>query len=137
MRLETGAAPYVPYVFSHLWDRGVEELAGLGLTPEQAAEKALDFCLRDKSYALVADNPVCVFGLCQGTTWFQATDEFLTHHVAITKALREMSAGRDCVIYSQCVHPRTEAWFRRIGFVRDGWEGQTVTGKPLYRFRRV
>lgn len=136
MSVVIGAAPYVPYVFSHLWARGIEELAGVGMTPEQAAEYALGMCERDESYAFVADAPVCVFGVCDGATWFQATEEFTKHHAAITEALRDMSAGRDCVIYSQCVHPRTAAWFKRIGFEPDGWQGQTVTGKPLYRFRR-
>jgi hypothetical protein len=137
VKLVEGAAPHVPYVFSHLWPRGVEELAGLGLTPEQASAMAVENCSLGPSWALIADNPVCVFGVVDGCSWFQSTDEFTANHVEITQMARDATAPYDFVIYSQCIHPRTEAWFGRLGFVRDDWQDVTVTGKPLYRFRRM
>jgi len=131
-----GAEGYIDYVFSHLWARGVEELAGLGMTPEQAAAAAHELAANGESYAYLAGDPVCVFGAVDGCTWFQATDAFLEHHVGITKALTEMADKGEYTIYSQCNHPLTEKWFGRMGFVKDGWQGVTVTGTPLYRFRR-
>lgn len=131
------AAPYVPEVFCRLWERGVKELAGLGYTVDEAARVAIDFCKRDESKALLADGvPVCVFGAVNGVTWFQATDDFVKHHREVTKCIRDLAKRKDYVIYSQCVHPLTERWFRSCGFVRDDFESETVTGAKLYRFRR-
>lgn len=130
------AGPYIPYVFSHLWQRGVEELAGLGLTPEQGKEIAMQRTLQGESWAFVAENPVCVGGVIDGCTWFQSTDEFDKYHVEITHALTEISSKGDYTIYSQLIHPKTEKWFNRMGFVRDDWQGSTPTGRPVYRFRR-
>lgn len=131
------AAPYVPAVFSCLWERGVKELRGLGYTVDEAAQKAIDFCNTDESKALLVNGvPVFVVGAVNGVTWFQATEDFTKHYRAITRCIRDLAKRKDYVIYSQCVHPRTEAWFRMCGFVRDEYEGETVTGTKLYRFRR-
>lgn len=131
------AKPYIAHVFANLWQRGVEELAGLGLTPEQGAEMAMRFALADESRAYLADGvPVCVFGAVGGATWFQATDDFDKHHVGITQAISDLSAKGEYTIYSQLVHPKAERWFNRMGFVRDDWQGQTVTGRQIYRFVR-
>lgn len=125
---------HVRSVYNRLWARGVEELAGLGLTVEQGLDRAIGYLSRGGSRAILFNgDPVCVFGEVDRMTWFQATEAFVDHYREITKRLKALGE-RGYIIYSQCVHPRTEAWFKRLGYKRDHWTGTTVTGKPLYRF---
>ena len=132
----TCAPEHVEHVCAHLWERGVEEIAGFGLTPAEWRESVIER-IKGEAYAILHDGvPVCVFGQVNGMTWFQATEAFTEHHREITKRLHDMGAERDLVVYSLCIHPRTEAWFLRCGYARDDWQGETVTGKPVYRFRR-
>jgi hypothetical protein len=133
------SADHVDFICANMWERGVLELAGLGLTVEQWRSKAHRFIENGESAAILFDGvPVCVIGLDGNATWFQATDGFLVHFREITKQLRKFGKTRpDTVIHSQCIHPKTAVWFRRCGFEWDGCVGATVTGKPLYRFRRA
>jgi hypothetical protein len=127
----------IAYVFAHLWDRGITELAGLGLTVAEGAQRAKDFAGKDESYTYWANEvePICVFGAVNGVTWFQATEKFGEFHAGVTSALREMGKKPGYVIFSQCIHPRTEAWFAKIGYKADPtWHGETVTGSKLYKF---
>ena len=128
----------VNYVFDHLWERGVVELEGLGRTVEDGRQAALRRIAESESCAILyKGEPVCVLGHVDNATWFQATEAFTEHFEQITREMRDISEGRDFVIYSQCIHRRTEKWFRLCGYERvPEWQGETVTGKPVYMFRR-
>ena len=74
-----------------------------------------------------------------GSTWFQATEEFEQHALQITRELKRRCAAypKPLYIYSVCVHPGTTRFFKTLGFLPDAWLEMTRTGHPLYRFRRA
>ncbi len=93
---------------------------------------------------LCADGePVSVGGIIEEepghfVTFFQATEAFDEHSWEITERLLARSEARphQVFIYSSLVHPKSERWFRVLGYKRDEWSGVTAAGWPLYRFRR-
>jgi hypothetical protein len=141
LRIEP-AQDHLRYVLDNLWPRGIEEFARLGVTKEQAFTRFSDYIATGKRpIALVFDRPVVVTGI--GTeggeqfTWFIATDEFERHASAITRQIRREARHFDPLyIYSVCVHPDTEKWFRVLGFEKQDWRGTTSAGWPLFRFKR-
>lgn len=132
------------YVLDHLWLRGVEELQRLGMGREDAFYRFLHYARTGyKARTLVADDrPVVVVGIAddggEAFTWFQATAEFDRHASAITRYIRrEAKAYPDALhIYSVCVHPDTERWFKVLGFVPTGDEAALPTGATLRKFTR-
>jgi hypothetical protein len=141
LRIEP-AQDHLRYVLDNLWPRGVEEFERLGVTKEQAFDRFSGYIATGlRPIALVFDRPVVVTGI--GTeggeqfTWFIATDEFERHASAITRQIRREARHFDPLyIYSVCVHPDTEKWFRVLGFEKQDWRGTTAAGWPLFRFKR-
>jgi hypothetical protein len=128
----------IDYVFNHLWARGREELKLLGWpTPEDARYAAHYFAGRSLKTSMFCNpdgDAVLVSGIIRPkgelpVTWFQATEEFQRYARPITKLMRsEIASFREPLeVYSLCVHPDTERWFRLLGFTRVGqvplWEG--------------
>jgi hypothetical protein len=129
------------YVMDHLWPRGQEEVRRLGIGDGRGhfwrlAHQGRSGCL------LANDEPVLLAGICPDgdshATWFLATAEFDKHFVAITRVLkREARQHKGLLyIYSTVVHPKTERWFKTLGFTKDDWQGKTAAAWPLYRFGR-
>ena len=137
-----GSPAMLAYVWEHLWARGKEEFARLGISESEALQRVTSY-LQYENGCLQADGvPVCVFGMCPDgdtwCTWFQATDAFDEHAAEVTSYLYDENELRPQItrVYSVLVHPKAEKWFRCIGFERDGWESTTPAGYPLYRFAR-
>jgi hypothetical protein len=133
----------ISYVVANAWERGKTELEMLGLDAERAVSQFVDFTKKGGSWVGVVDDvPVAVTGIVTDDptpfTWFQATDGFHENASRITRQLRlgVKAHQGDLYIYSVCVHPDTEKWFKVLGFVRDGWTGLTPAGFTLYRFVR-
>lgn len=129
------------YVLQNLWPRGEEELRRLGLSKADAFQRFWEYTKLGRSAVLVADEPVIVTGIAtedESFTWFQATDQFDRHARAITKYLRAQIKKHDgpLYIYSVCVHPDTEKWFRVLGFVPTDYQERLLSGALLRRFER-
>ena len=132
------------YVLSHLWARGKEELRRLDMDWERALYRFAHYAQTGhKARSLWADErPVVVVGIAsdggEAFTWFQATDEFDRHALAITKYIRKEAAAFDgpLCIYSVCVHPQTERWFRALGFAPTDHAETLPTGATLRKFER-
>lgn len=131
-------------LFADLWPRGVEELQSFGLTKEAGLAEVIRLARSGPSAVLRVNGvPVFACGVVPDSggwaTWFQATTEFNANALKITRLLTKFARGftDGCIyIYSTLAHPGAERWFNAMKFYRDGWEGQTVAGAPLIRFRR-
>lgn len=131
------------HVLAHLWPRGEIEIQRLGLTREQLFYRFWDYAAHGRSGSLEFDGvPAAVTGIAteggESFTWFQATPAFEQHAKAITKHIRRVAGEHrgPLFIYSVCVHPETERWFRVLRFTPDGHEQQLPTGATLRRFKR-
>lgn len=140
-------APITPdilrIVLGNLWERGAEELRRLGMSADECLARFWWYAQTGKSGALLADGlPVMVAGIhedgSEAFTWFQATDDFDQHAVAITRVLRRRikEYPGSVFIYSVCCHEKTERWFKALGMRPDGWTALTTKGYPLRRFAR-
>lgn len=144
MREEAVTDESLRYVLSHLWERGQVELAALGLTTDQAFDRFKRYAAEGfKARTLVADAPVIVVGIasdeCGAFTWFQATDEFERYASFITRYVRREAKAYPgpLSIYSVCVHPLTERWFKTCGFHKDNsWAKALPSGAVLRKFDR-
>jgi hypothetical protein len=131
-------------LWAHLWPRGLEEFARLGLTQEQALWRFLCMAERsDDARILCLDGePVLVIGTVlddgEWCSFFQATSAFEKHGRQITKRVRRWlrDTPHPVTIYSVLVHPEAARWFCALGFAQDEWQGKTEAGVPLFRFRR-
>ena len=131
-------------VFDHLWPRGREELRRVGIGIADAYQSFMEWSRTGRSGALTADGvPVLVCGIYPESdrsafTYMACSEDFDKHWRAITRTMRrELKAWPGVVyIYSVCVHDEAEAFFRVLGFERDGWTGRTAAGHALYRFSR-
>ena len=133
------------FVLQNLWPRGVEEMNRLGLNTLQAFARFMAYAeMPDADAAILSvdGEPIVAVGIAsegeERFTWFIATSQFDAHGKAITKFIRRYvreHEGALC-IYSVCVHPDTEKWFRLLGFVRSAWVSETREGWPLYRFEK-
>lgn len=141
---ETAVTPeLLAVLWSRLWQRGRDEFAAHDMSLQDAFWLFLRYAQDGRSGILLADGePVLVAGIApdRGTsfTWFQATDDFEKHALAITRTLRKAVKAHDgpLHIFSVLIHPKAERWFKSLGFNKDNWEGRTAAGKPLYRFGR-
>lgn len=131
------------YVLSYLWPRGEEELAKLGLSKAEAYYRFADYANHGRNQALIFDGvPAAVVGIAteghESFTWFQATNEFEKYASQITRHIRREAAAHKgpLYIYSVCVHPNTERWFRVLGFMPDNHSQTLPTGAELLRFKR-
>ena len=143
MTVEPVSRDHILYVLSYLWPRGEEELQRLGLGKAEAYYRFADYCHHGRNHALIWDGkPVAIVGICndadESFTWFQATDEFADHAGQITRHIRREAAAHKgpLYIYSVCVHPDTERWFRVLGFINDNNSQTLPTGATLMRFKR-
>lgn len=131
------------YVLTNLWPRGVQELALLGLTRDTAFTQFRQYARGYKSRVLEHEGvPVVAVGIDSDEggafTWFQATEAFETHASAITRYIRREAKAYHgpLSIYSVCVHPATERWFRVLGFDRNSTYARALPHAVLYRFDR-
>lgn len=131
------------YVLSYLWPRGEEELRQLGLSKAEAYYRFADYANHGRNQALIFDGvPAAVVGIAteghESFTWFQATNEFEKYASQITRHIRREAAAHKgpLYIYSVCVHPDTERWFRVLGFMPDNHSQTLPTGAELLRFKR-
>jgi len=144
LRQEEATPGRIDYIFDTLWDRGKEELRLLGHTSFTAKRLAREYVSTGiSSGVLSGENPVLITGITRepdgrAITWFQATDEFTRYVEPITRLMRHECEcfGQELSIYSVCVHPQTEKWFRILGFKLDGWMEKLPTGGWLRRFVR-
>jgi hypothetical protein len=135
----------IAFVLWRLWERGVHELAALGLTKGEAFLRFRDFARAAwHPQALEFDGePVVVTGINTDEngafTWFQATEKFAAHALEITRHIRKEAAAYPgpVSIFSVCVHPDSARWFRALGFVRDDDFSQALpSGALLLKFDR-
>lgn len=132
------------YIWARMWARGQEEIFRFGLDMRNSLPVYLGYAAKGRSGVLFdGDEPVIAAGIVneelESWTWFVATDRFHDHAKEITKYMRKCTREHRGVlhIYSPCVHPDTERWFRLLGFVRDDdYKNTTSRGFPLYRFKR-
>lgn len=135
----------ISFVLARLWERGEKELHAFGLDLPAALKHFVLAAEKGEAWWLQGINgPVAVFGLSpqpDGTlsTWFQATDEFLLHHRAITKILRGIlrrrATGRPIFLISPLVHPKAANWFALLGFVLEFVDRWAATGHPMGVFK--
>jgi hypothetical protein len=133
------------YIFANLWQRGVEELALLGMTPDGGRERYQEYANHSFKCGVLERNatPVAVLGISSDNagafTWFQATDEFHSNVKAITRRIRDESRAYPgpLSIYSVCVHPETERWYGVCGFSKDNSFAKALpSGAVLKKFDR-
>lgn len=132
------------YVLDNLWPRGEEELRLLSLSKEDALYRFLHYAKLGRNQTLWGDDglPVVIVGIAtedgESFTWFQATSHFDRYAMQITRHIRREAAAHagPLHIYSVCVHPDTERWFRVMGFLPDGFEQSLPSGATLRRFTR-
>ena len=137
-------APVLAWMWASLWERGVEEFSRVGLTSQQGFDLFMEHAAKaERSGILCCDGkPVAVAGVVQepaeSFTFMQATRDFDDHARAIVRWLRRRLNGcrPPLHIYSVCVHPGTERFFRALGFRRDEWQHLLPSGHPLFRFKR-
>jgi hypothetical protein len=132
----------IAYVLRNLWPRGVTELELLGLSDPF---RYFRDCATHGHRSGVLEHegtPVLVSGIAADAdgafTWFQATTEFDKHAAEITRRLRREAKAypASLSIYSVCVHPDTERWFRVLGFSRSSYTRVLLSKATLYRFDR-
>lgn len=119
-----------------MWDRGREELIHLGISPESwlyGWEKRIE-----RGDAVAWDHAIlgCDWEPGAINTSFQATKDFERPEIgrritrdlrrAIPKLMKERGANR-VHVYSLCVAPDAEKWFRVLGLRED------ATFKPQLR----
>lgn len=133
------------FILRNLWDRGRAELVQLGLTMDAAFWRFRNFAAEAWHPQILEFDgvPVVVTGInadeSGSFTWFQATEEFARHASAITRHIRREAAAYPgpVSIYSTCVHPETERWFRVLGFDVDRSFLQWLpSGAQLRKFDR-
>ena len=136
---------FLAQLWSELWPRGETELGWLGYTMSEGFMLFMQH-LRNAEVSgilLRGDKPVFVGGIVreknESFTFMQATKDFDSHARPIMRVLREKVRTYPpgpLHVYSVCVHPGTERFFRAIGFEREDWKQMLPTGHPLYRFKR-
>ena len=132
-------------LWADMWPRGVEEIARLGFTLDEAFHRFLAYAKEGPdSMILCADGvPVLVTGVCPEDdylfTYLQCSNAFPRHSLHATRVLRKRAAVqkiRPIFVYSPLVHEESARWLCALGFKRDVWQGTTAAGWPLYRFRK-
>jgi len=145
---EPAEPEYVVYILENLWERGREELRLLGVTTvSEAFIRMMDFIRGGTNSGVLCGpegKPIIVTGMFredtgQMVTWFQATEEFTKYVEPITRLMmHEIECyGGDISVYSVCVHPQTERWFKLMGFLPDGWTEKLPSGATMRRFTKA
>lgn len=147
MLTEVPATPErIGYVLRNLWVRGEKELILNGLSKKDAFQTFCEYTKGHYAGCLVDEEgvPVLVAGIVddhgESYTWFLATERFNDFASEVTRYVRRVIQRHktDPVrIYSVCVHPDTEKWFRVLGCDKDeDFALSLPSGATLYRFKR-
>ncbi len=115
----------IVYVLAHLWLRGEEEIALLGLTKAVAQRLMGKFLHSGPSWCILdEDEPIAVVGIDGMCTWFQATTK-AENRLGLTKIMRKVVSAfpKGTMTYSLCLHPAAPKWFKAIGLVETGRKG--------------
>lgn len=133
-------------MWPNLWLRGLEEIDRLGMSDKEAFDTLLSCSVRGRGGFLLADGePVLIAGVMAADepavydTFMQATEDFPRHYREIVRQMRRyVNAVRGTVrIYSVTVHPKSERFFRAIGFEPDElWFRVLPTHWTMRRFVR-
>lgn len=137
--------PLLKRLWANLWERGREEIKRLGLTEQQALALFAGYAATGDGGILLADGePVLVAGVIRAEsgsieTFMQASNDFERHYREIVRQMRRFvdKLTEPAYIYSVTVHPKSDRFFKSIGFLPDdSFRERLPSGWTLRRFVR-
>lgn len=114
----------IEYICKHLSAQNLAEQKAVGWTDYDLLRRITGLLDKGPSEACYEDgNPLYVFGIADGFTWFLCTDAAFAKGTAGIRYGRKRVAavraaeGRPLICVSRSPHPDAARWFRALGFV--------------------